>query len=281
MTEDFHIVALANGECSVGSRTVGEVMHPDVGPRVEAANLYVEQPRLRERIAAAKKTFVIWDVGIGAGANILTALHETSDLAAEVEIVSFDHTNASLRFALEHARELNYFGGLESGVEELLARQSVKLKVGELTVRWQLVIADFPTLLDSNVVHAAPHAIFHDAWSPKKNPQMWTGALFGELFQVIEPGQDCVLSTYSRATVIRTALLLAGFFVGRGVGIGVKEETTQAATRLELLADPLGVDWLGRAERSHAAEPFVDSFRQAPLSERSLEGLRGHPQFSS
>ena len=87
------------------------------------------------------------------------------------------------------------------------------------------------------------------------------------------------MSTYSRATVIRTALLLAGFYVGRGVGSGVKEETTQAATRMELLAEPLGRDWFGRAQRSHAAEPFESTFRQAPLSEQSLERFRKHPHF--
>ncbi|MFT4690509.1 MAG: tRNA U34 5-methylaminomethyl-2-thiouridine-forming methyltransferase MnmC [Limisphaerales bacterium] len=281
MTDDYHIVSLPGGKCSVGSRSVGEVMHPDVGPSAEAFNLYVEQPRLRERVVATEGAFVIWDVGIGAGANILVALQNISDIPAELEIVSFDHSDAPLRFALEHARELNYFGELESSVAELLEHRTLDLKVGKLSVQWRLVIADFPALLngDSRSDYPSPHAIFHDAWSPKKNSQMWSGELFEKLFQSVGEGQDCVLSTYSRATVIRTALLLAGFYVGRGVGIGVKEETTQAATRMELLAEPLGRDWFGRAQRSHAAEPFEITFRQAPLSKRSLERFRKHPQF--
>jgi hypothetical protein len=80
MTDDYHIVSLPGGKCSVGSRSVGEVMHPDVGPSAEAFNLYVEQPRLRERVVATEGAFVIWDVGIGAGANILVALQNISDI---------------------------------------------------------------------------------------------------------------------------------------------------------------------------------------------------------
>jgi hypothetical protein len=39
--------------------------------------------------------------------------------------------------------------------------------------------------------------------------------------------------------MLRVTLLLAGFFVGRGMPTGLKEETTVAANTRSLLDDPL------------------------------------------
>ena len=78
----------------------------------------------------------------------------------------------------------------------------------------------------------------------------------------------------------RAALLLGGFFVGVGHPSGLKEETTVAANRLELLDDPLDRRWLERAKCSHSAEPMGGPvYRQAPLSPETRERLQQHPQF--
>jgi hypothetical protein len=79
----------------------------------------------------------------------------------------------------------------------------------------------------------------------------------------------------------RVALLLGGFFVGVGHPSGLKEETTVAASRLDLLDEPLDHRWLERAKSSHSAEPLSGPvYRQAPLSPGTRETLRQHPQFA-
>ena len=125
-----------------------------------------------------------------------------------------------------------------------------------------------------------PHAILFDAFSPAKNPAMWTLPLFTNLFQLLDPQRPCALPTYSRSTILRVTLLLAGFFVGVGHATGEKEETTVAANTPDLLAEPLGRRWLERARRSHRAEPMTEPvYRIAPLSAGSWEKLQAHPQF--
>ena len=47
----------------------------------EAEALYVNQLRLRERLADHAGEFVIWDVGLGAAANALTVLRATREIA--------------------------------------------------------------------------------------------------------------------------------------------------------------------------------------------------------
>src|SRR5437773_6240559 len=119
-----------------------------------------------------------------------------------------------------------------------------------------------------------------DAFSPAKNPAMWTLPLFSRLFQQLDPNRPCALPTYSRSTMLRVTLLLAGFFVGVGHATGEKEETTVAANTLDLLEEPLDGRWLQRARRSTSAEPLEESvYRQAPLSHATWEKLQQHPQF--
>jgi hypothetical protein len=120
-----------------------------------------------------------------------------------------------------------------------------------------------------------------DAYSPARNPAMWTLPLFTNLFQMLDPRRPCAMPTYSRSTILRVTLLLAGFFVGVGHATGEKEETTIAGNDLSLIAEPLDARWLERARRSHSAEPMVEPvYRIAPLSAESWQKLSAHPQFA-
>src|ERR1019366_5360007 len=110
---------------------------------------------------------------------------------------------------------------------------------------------------------------------------MWTLPLFTNLFQQLDPQRPCALPTYSRSTILRVTLLLAGFYVGVGHATGEKEETTLAANTLDLIAEPLNARWLERALRSDSAEPLhAPVYFRAPLSPDKLAALRRHPQFN-
>jgi tRNA U34 5-methylaminomethyl-2-thiouridine-forming methyltransferase MnmC len=119
-----------------------------------------------------------------------------------------------------------------------------------------------------------------DAFSPAKNPAMWTLPLFAKLFGLLDPNRPCFLPTYSRSTILRVTLLLAGFFVGVGHATGEKEETTIAANSLELIREPLDRRWLERVKRSSSAEPLLEPiYQQRQLSPTHWERLLSHPQF--
>ena len=119
-----------------------------------------------------------------------------------------------------------------------------------------------------------------DAFSPAKNPGMWTLPLFTRLFELLDPQRPCALPTYSRSTLLRVTLLLAGFFVGVGRATGQKEQTTIAANSLELIEERLDRRWLERAQRSSSAQPLTEPiYRQAPLTTDLWQRLQAHPQF--
>ena len=264
-----------------------ETFHPVVGPVAEAEALYVNQLRLHERLKNHSGEFVIWDVGLGAAANALTVLRATREMACNIRLVSFDHTIEPLEFALKNAAALGYFGGYENHLNEFIRAHRVAFQDGGQSVNWELHLGDFPAFLSNlkfkiqnSKLVAAPQAILFDAYSPAKNPAMWTLPLFRNLFQLLDPQRPCALPTYSRSTILRVTLLLAGFFVGAGHATGEKEETTIAANDLSLIAEPLDRRWLERARRSHSAEPMFEAvYRCAPLSDESWKKLQAHPQF--
>ena len=258
-----------------------ETFHPVIGPVAEARALYINQLKLRERLATHAGEFVIWDVGLGAGGNILTVFADTADLSCPLRVVSFDHTIEPLEFALEHAAELGYVESYRKPAWELLSRGNVAFQNGAQSVEWELKLGDFPEFLRSHAPAPAPHAILFDAFSPAKNPAMWSAPFFSDLFRRLDPQRPCAMPTYSRSTMLRVTLLLAGFFVGVGHATGEKEETTLAANTLALIEQPLPPSWLRRARLSKSAEPMWEPvYRQAPLTSATWEKLQLHPQFN-
>jgi tRNA U34 5-methylaminomethyl-2-thiouridine-forming methyltransferase MnmC len=278
----YKLVQLAVGAYSIHSLAHGETFHPVIGPVAEAEALYVNQLQLRDRLKNHAGEFVIWDVGLGAAANALTVLRATREIACNICLVSFDCTIEPLEFALKNAAALGYFGGYENQLKEFLRAHRVNFQNGRQSVNWELHLGDFPALMAQPAAKffPKPHAILYDAYSPSKNPAMWTLPLFANLFQLLDPQRPCALSTYSRSTIMRVTLLLAGFFAGVGHATGEKEETTIAANDLSLISEPLDGRWLERACHSHSAEPMAEAiYHIAPLGAESWKKLQAHPQF--
>lgn len=280
---EHKLVQLPNGTWSLHCVDVAETYHPVVGPEIEGHILYAKQIHL-ERINSSPGPFVIWDVGLGAAANALAVIQEASLFTGKIAIYSFEHNLKPLQFALKHTEQLSYLSSFKDIVQQLLDTHKVSFQYERISVSWEIIYGDFPLWLHSASSQMdkmlSPAAILYDAYSPKKNPDMYTLALFKELKSVLSDNAPCLLVSYSRATLLRSTLLLAGFYVGKGAATGEKEETTLASNTLSLIRTPLDHTWLARAQKSTSAEPIIQSvYHQRPLSEESRHQLSIHPQF--
>jgi queuine tRNA-ribosyltransferase len=271
------VVRTALGAPAVRDAEAGEVMHPVVGAAVESERLYVAQSRLRQRLAEPGPCLVVYDVGLGAGSNALATLRagRAPESRRALHVVSFERElaaatlaasapgAAALQLAPEDAAALAAL--LRDGRHEAPGTAG---REGAATLRWTLQRGDVQETLPRCEVRA--DVVFWDPFSPKVNPALWTLSAFRAVHDRCGPA--ATLYTYSTATAVRAALLLAGFFVGVGDPSGPKEQTTAASTDPALLARPLDARWLERLSRSSA--PFPDD---APPD--ALARIRAHPQF--
>ena len=251
----FEVRRSEHGYASMVDRASGEIMHAGLDPSVEAHTLYVEQSRLRERLAEATRPLVVWDVGLGAAHNAMAALRcaESAVARRPLHLVSFEHDTTALRLALRHPTAFAHVQ--HDGPRRLLRKGEWRSDTGDCT--WTLLVGDFRTRL---VDAPPPDVIFYDPFSARTDTAMWTLDTFARVFAVCAD-HDTELFTYSASTAVRAALLAAGFQVARGVPTGAKRETSVAMTsaaarhtaaRCRTL---LGPDWLERWRRSRTRFP--------------------------
>jgi tRNA U34 5-methylaminomethyl-2-thiouridine-forming methyltransferase MnmC len=270
----FEIVTTTLGVVSIRNKQVNEIMHNPVGPWAEANALYIRQSGLEKRLREKSGgELVLFDVGLGAAANALAALHCAAGVSGgrPLRIVSFERELELLRYALKHADKFAHFTGFTGAIETLLEK-------GEWLgqgVSWELRHGDFRELIKSE--KRRPHLIYFDPYSSKVNREMWSVDCFKSL-RAVARDEGCLLYTYSQATPVRVAILAGGFFLGRGPASGPKEETTIAATVLSDLENPMGAEWFGRWERSHLQVPFECPPEKA---DEMRAFVRKHPQFAS
>ncbi len=274
---EYEIVHLKSGIKSLRQIANHETFHPGIGPMAEAKILHVAQHRFKERITKDER-FIIWDVGLGAAANVVAALDELKDLGGAIEIHSFDRTLSALEFALESIDDLDYLKAYESEARILL--REGRAQIGE-HITWHLHCGDFRDTLEDPGL-PLPHSIFYDPYSPRGNVDMWNLDHFTAMVRRLGTTRPFLMTNYTRSTYVRVTWLLAGFHVGVGSAIGEKEETSIASNVLGELQNPLAAPWLKRVRVSHSSAPLRGpEYRVGPIAPEDFERLAGHPQFRS
>jgi queuine tRNA-ribosyltransferase len=277
---DYEVHRAWEGFASIRQISSGEIMHSRTAPMEEAQKLYVEQSCLAERLrenSSNSEPLIIWDVGLGAGANAMAAMecYEQVSGGRPLHIISFENDLDSLRLALKQQPDFPYLR--VEGTAAILANGHWQ-SPNHASLSWRLLPGDF---LETMKCAAAPDLIFYDMFSTRSSAHLWTLGVFRKLFAACA-GRAVELFTYTCSTANRAALLAAGFHLARGRNAGEKIETTIALTpaalrssfarRRELLAS----DWLAKWNRSAAKFPT-----DVPAHERSAfeKIIRDHEQF--
>lgn len=248
----YEIVRTRDGAPAMLDHATGEVMHPIVGPLVEAAALYVGPCRLAERLAIpGPDPLVLLDVGLGAGSNAIAAWRVSESMPAaarRLEIVSVDVTLEPLAIAVasEHAAAFGFDADASLAAQCLIAERAHETP----RTRWRVHVADLMVALQAEPPQSID-IVFWDPFSPRANADLWSVAAFTALRRICRAG--ATVHTYSAATAVRSSLLLAGFAVGLGSAApGRQPQTTIAALDHAQLATPLDRRWLERLARSSA-----------------------------
>ncbi|MEO8184018.1 MAG: MnmC family methyltransferase [Deltaproteobacteria bacterium] len=159
----------------------------------------------------------------------------------QLRILSFDRSLSALELALrpEHASAF----GLEGSVGEAARALIEHGRHASTHTAWELRLGELECSLPDAVEDPAD-IVFWDPFSPRANPELWTCAAFASARRGCRA--DATLHTYSGATSVRAALLLAGFAVGLGELVSPGKHATCAATSVEVLRQPLTWRWFER-----------------------------------
>lgn len=210
------------------SRAYDDVYFSRASGIEETHHVFLNGNQLEQRLAdlPAGGRLCIGETGFGTGLNFLCAWQQFDALAPKdarlhfVSVEKFPVTPDDLHRALALWPELSQWSA------QLLA-QYVAINPG-----FQRFVFDggrvVLTLLVGDVLETLPEldaridAWFLDGFSPAKNPEMWTDALFAQLARLSAPG--ATLATFTSSGFVRRGLIGAGFAMRRTPGFGKKWE---------------------------------------------------------
>ncbi|HSV95720.1 MAG TPA: MnmC family methyltransferase [Spirochaetota bacterium] len=245
--KSLHLIPTEDGTPSLYSDEYGQAMHTHSGAYTEALVKHVRPSGILARDEGALR---VLDVGFGIGYNTLALLSEfrRDGRGQRLEIVTLEKDLPPVEI-MESISFQGEMGALYGMLKKLNGHSEVR--EDNFTVR--MLTGDARKTV-RDLIASRYHAIFHDPYSPAKNPELWTVEFFRELYRVADDG--CTLTTYSGALQVRAALMEAGFVIGRGPAMGHKREGTLATKGARL--EPLDEMARGELQSSVKATPYRD-----------------------
>jgi tRNA U34 5-methylaminomethyl-2-thiouridine-forming methyltransferase MnmC len=218
-----------DGSISLYSSAFDETCHSQNGAIVETKHVYLEG-------ALVKKHFnkfshgVIFEVGFGTGIGYNTTVNYLNELKEEspftLDFVSCEIDQGLAQYSLENLKEQNLITEYRlQNVDELSYFQASLSDNITLVVLIGDVRKTLP-LWARNPLFQKFERIYHDPFSPKKNPLLWTKDWFQELYK--HSSSDAVLSTYSSTRAAWKSLLNTNWHVETFTGFGQKKLSTRA-----------------------------------------------------
>ena len=169
-----------------------------------------------------KDNISVLEVGFGTGLNAFLTLLEDENRQKEVFYTAFE----LFPLAVEKAEQLNYpemfspdkrffFEKLHTSAwgEEVPLTPFFKL----LKINADFIVSSLPSVYD---------LIYFDAFSPEKQPEMWTQEIFQKIFD--HCNENAILTTYCVKGNIRRSLQKTGFIVEKLPGPPGKREFLRA-----------------------------------------------------
>jgi len=228
------LVATGDGTFTLFSEAYQEACHSTTGAKTETILHYVEGCKILEKIEKVQP-LIILEVGFGLGIGFETTLEKIpSDKKFHFISLEID------RNLLEWYRETHPQFNLEWNGNLLHTKNDQY----ELTIIQGDARTALPEYLKSHAIQW--HAIYQDAFSPKRNPVLWTKEWFTLL--KAHSHEDVILSTYSASSSIRKSLHETGWGVLKGEKFGPKRTSTRAT-----LKDATDPEILLHMERSPAS----------------------------
>ncbi len=211
-----------------GSHTIelidqNEQYHSTHGAIQESEHVYIQHGL--KRISTQNKTINILEVGMGTGLNVLL----------------------TYRYAIEHGLRINYTAVEAYPLEKTIWNQLNYSKLTDVNnslsaiynqiheSEWdkEIQFSDHFTfhkidqkIQDVSLKEAYYDVVYHDAFNPDLEPDLWSEELFGKIYKSMKA--NSLLTTYSTKGIIKRALKSCGFIIQKKPGPPGKREILNA-----------------------------------------------------
>jgi tRNA U34 5-methylaminomethyl-2-thiouridine-forming methyltransferase MnmC len=194
------LVITNDGSHSIFNPEVNETYHSKHGAIVEAEYVFIKNGLLAEN----KKEFNILEVGFGTGLNALL----TAQKAKQKKITINYHGIELYPVKKDSYSQLNF--------TELIGEEKSKLlQIHECKWEKENIINDFFKLtkneiaLENYTSRTKFDIIYFDAFSPEKQPELWTAIIFQNMYNLLN--EDGFLVTYCAKGVVKRTMKAVGF----------------------------------------------------------------------
>ncbi|WP_421236431.1 bifunctional tRNA (5-methylaminomethyl-2-thiouridine)(34)-methyltransferase MnmD/FAD-dependent 5-carboxymethylaminomethyl-2-thiouridine(34) oxidoreductase MnmC [Aeromonas jandaei] len=216
------------------SSEFGDVYFSNDNGLAETRYVFLQQNRLPARfLHHDRDTFVIGETGFGTGLNFLATMAAFLEQAPQtgngssLHFISFEKyplTQGDLRKALAAWPELSSLSQALIEQWPIPVSGCHRLIFADGRIRLDLWLGDIKDMMPQLPHHAEGlvDAWYLDGFSPAKNPEMWTQALFDGLARLARPA--ATIATFTCAGFVRRGLIAAGFAMKKVKGHGSKRE---------------------------------------------------------
>ncbi len=218
-----HCTVTADGSHTLYLPALGEHYHSANGAVTESRHVFLKHGF--DLIAKDRKHIRILEVGFGTGLNAILTLERAVRVNAAVEYVTVEPYPLNIDEAKVVSN--SHFVAEGSFNEQFLYMHAVK--AGERAA----ISPDFSLLKEEVRIqdYDLPanyfHLVYHDAFAPQFQQEMWTVEVFKKLFSAMLPGG--ILTTYCAKGSVKRALKEAGFLLSHPEGPPGKREMTVAS----------------------------------------------------
>ncbi len=207
---------------------IDETYHSTHGAIQESMHIFIEAG-LRQ---CTKTEIKILEIGFGTGLNAFLTL-----LESQRQNIKIHYTTLELYpVDVEKAIKLNYPDNLSMESSALFEKLHTSEWNNEVQINPNFVLKKIKTDFTHFDFDSKFDVVYFDAFSPEKQPEMWTKEQFDKVFASCE--QKAILTTYCAKGEVRRAMKAAGFMVERLPGpIGKREILRSRKISAENLSD--------------------------------------------
>lgn len=212
----YEQIITLDGSKTIFSPLFGEACHSTYGAKTETEIYYVKGCDIENKILK-NKSINILEIGFGTGLGLICTFEKLNPLNLPILFVT---TEIDPYFLEHYNNQLNF----------LITKHSTHWTLVKDNMNATILIGDARTTLP-NFNEYKFDAIYQDAFSPKKNPTLWTVEWFATLKE--KANSDCIMTTYSASSSIRKSMIKAGWKVDFGEKFSGKKSSTKATIQGE------------------------------------------------